>query len=75
MSKNFWILSILISIGFSLSALDIPTRRIEDDSSLRVSFMESWFSEIPETVLNRRTEQYTLRGGSRIQVRSEAGRD
>ena len=75
MNKNFWIFSILISIGLSLHALDIPSRKIEDDSSLRISLRDTWFSEVPDRVLNRNPENYTLRGGSRIQVRSESGRD
>jgi hypothetical protein len=51
---------------------DLPTRKIEDDSALRVSLEASWFRETPGRVLANRPEYYTLRGGSRIQVRAEA---
>jgi hypothetical protein len=70
---GLFILSLLICIDFSLAAQDLPSRRIEDDSSLRISLQDSWFKEAPGTVLNKRAENYTLRGGSRIQVRAEAG--
>jgi len=48
---------------------DTPTKRIEDDSSLRMTLEESWFRETPGSVLAKRPEIHTLRGGSRIQVR------
>jgi len=51
--------------------LDVPTRLIEDDSSLRISLEASWFRGSPAAVLARRPEYHTLRGGGRIQVRVE----
>ena len=53
----------------------MPTRRIEDDSSLRISLMDTWLNETPGKVLSKRPELYTLRGGSRIQVRTETGQN
>ena len=50
---------------------DVPINRIEDDSSLRISLLDSWFRETPDRVLAMRPELHTLRGGSRIQVRVE----
>ena len=50
---------------------DLPTRKIEDDSALRISLEASWFREVPGRVLAKKPELYTLRGGSRIQVRVE----
>ena len=50
---------------------DIPSNKIEDDSSLRISLEASWFRETPARVLAKRPETHTLRGGSRIQVRVE----
>ena len=51
--------------------MDLPSRRIEDDSSLRISLEAPWFTETPDRVSARRSEIHTLRGGSRIQVRVE----
>lgn len=51
--------------------IDVPTRMIEDDSTLRISLVDSWFREAPATVLARRPQYHTLRGGTRIQVRTE----
>ena len=51
--------------------MDLPTRKIEDDSSLRISLEASWLREIPGRVLAKRPEIHTLKGGSRIQVRLE----
>jgi len=54
---------------------DLPTSKIEDDSSLRIALRDAWFGEVPSRVMNKRVEYYTLNGGSRVQVRSEAGRE
>ena len=62
---------LLMIPGGMLFAQDIPTRNIEDDSSLRISLLDSWFRETPARVLNKRPEYYTLRGGRQIQVRVE----
>jgi hypothetical protein len=59
----------------NLYALDLVTRKIEDDSSLRISLKDGWFTETPARVLGRRSEYHTLKGGSRIQVRAETGKD
>jgi hypothetical protein len=61
--------------GAGLWGLDLPTGKIEDDSTLRITLQDSWFNESPARVLNKKSEYHTLRGGSRIQVRSEAGKD
>ena len=52
-------------------AQDLPTRRIEDDSSLRISLLDSWLRESPGRVLAKRPENHTLKSGSRVQVRVE----
>ena len=54
---------------------DIPIAKIEDDSALRISLADSWFNETPGRVQNKRPEYYTLKGGSAVQVRYEAGAD
>ena len=51
---------------------DLPTRQIEDDSSLRISIENSWFRETPGRVISKKPEIHTLRGGSRIQVRVDS---
>ncbi|MDR0475799.1 MAG: hypothetical protein LBH43_19285 [Treponema sp.] len=77
--RTFFLFLFLIA-SFKLPAqqraqADLPTRKIEDDSSLRIAIRGSWLAESPGMVINKRAEYYTLSGGSRIQVRSEAGRD
>ena len=70
--------TILLSINFMFLVFaggawgqDVLTGRIQDDSALRISLVESWFREVPGRVLDKRPEYYTLRGGSRVQVRVE----
>jgi hypothetical protein len=60
-----------------LFARDIPTRRIEDDSALRISLRDGWFTAAPSRALAQKPQVHTLRGGGRVEVRveSEAGRD
>jgi hypothetical protein len=55
-----------------LGALDLPTRGIEDDSSLRISLRDGWLTEIPARVLAKKPLTHTLPGGGRIEVRTEA---
>ena len=47
--------------------------RLEDDSPLRLSLLDSWFNASPGRVLGNPSFIHTLKGGSRIQVRAEAG--
>ena len=65
-----WLLLFLVIAGV-LWGQDLPTRKIEDDSPLRISLMESWLRETPAAIFGKRPEYYTLRGGSRVQVRLE----
>ncbi|MDR3193455.1 MAG: hypothetical protein LBT87_10355 [Treponema sp.] len=75
--NHFFLLSVLALLPiFSLGALDLPTRRIEDDSSLRISLREGWLTEVPARVLAKKPLTRTLPGGGRIEVRAEAaGKD
>jgi hypothetical protein len=66
---------ILIFASLPLYGRDVPTRKIEDDSSLRISLRDAWFTAVPSRVLNQKTQVFTLNGGGRIEVRVEAGRD
>jgi hypothetical protein len=80
MKKNnsgFFILGYLLFLLFplSLGAQDLATRKIEDDSSLRLSLKESWFTEVPGLVTDKPGFIHTLPGGGRIQVRAETGRE
>jgi hypothetical protein len=59
-------------LDLPLCGLDQPTRRIGDDSSLRIS-LKDWFTEAPEQALRRRPEIRTLNGGGRVQIRAEGG--
>jgi hypothetical protein len=65
-----FLLSLLF--GEVLWGQDLPTRKIEDDSSLRLSLEASWFRDLPGRVLAKRPELHTLRGGARVEVRVEA---
>jgi hypothetical protein len=47
----------------ALFALDLPTRRIEDDSSLRIAIRDTWLTEVPGRMLNNRPFIHTLPGG------------
>ena len=79
MNKLFLLLIIVITFVFSVPAQqsfgDLPTRRIEDDSTLRAALRDTWFTETPGNVRNKRPEYHTLQGGSRVEVRYEAGAD
>jgi len=70
---NFSFLIFLFAIltGETLWGRDVPTRRVEDDSMLRITLVDSWFREAPANVLTKRPEIHTLRGGNRVQVRVE----
>lgn len=82
LAKGLFAAIIILFASFPLSGLDssvykgdTPTRKIEDDSSLRLSLRDAWFTAIPSRVLSQKAQVYTLGGGGRIQVRVEAGRD
>jgi len=76
MNRRFFVSIFLLSLLFGelLWGQDLSTRKIVDDSSLRISLMDSWLKQTPEGVLSKRPELYTLRGGTRIQVRTETSR-
>ena len=65
------ILALSLIAGGPLFSQDLPTRKIEDDSTLRLSLENSWFRESPDKVLNKRPETHRLGGGGRIEVRIE----
>ncbi|MDR2536137.1 MAG: hypothetical protein LBD29_08920 [Treponema sp.] len=58
-----------------IEGLDLPTKSIEDDSSLRLTLRSSWFTEAPDRVLNMKPFMHTLPGGGQIQVRAEPAKD
>jgi hypothetical protein len=57
--------------ALSLAGLDLPTAKIKDDSSLRISLADSWFKEAPGRVLAKRAEIHTLAGGGRVRVSAQ----
>jgi hypothetical protein len=61
--------------GLPLWGLDLPIRKIPDDSSLRISIKDSWLIERPSVVLAKQPAMYNLAGGGRVQVRAGAERD
>jgi hypothetical protein len=52
--------------------LDLPIDRIADDSPLRISLVDSWFTEVPSVVLNKRRTLQALSGGGQVEIRAEA---
>ncbi|MDR2757821.1 MAG: hypothetical protein LBB78_00400 [Spirochaetaceae bacterium] len=66
----------ILSLRFLISAYtqDVPTRSIQDDSSLRISIKDTWLTEAPGKVLEKGPFIHTLSGGDRIQVRAEGER-
>ena len=68
---GLWFLGFLMP----LQGIDLPTRKIEDDVSLRISLKDFWFTEAADRVLSQNPFTHTLPWGDRIQVRSEAGKD
>ncbi|GHV75221.1 hypothetical protein AGMMS49942_00420 [Spirochaetia bacterium] len=71
-SRLITLFLIFLAAFVPLSALDLPIRRIPDDSSLRASLVDSWFKGRPGTVLNQVLPLQTLPGGGRVEVRTEA---
>ena len=65
----------LAFLPLPLRGLDLPTRQIPDDSSLRIALRDSWFTETPDRVLHMGSFTRNLPGGGKIQVRSEEGKD
>ena len=52
---------------------DVRVLGISDDSTLRASLLDTWFSEPPARVLARKAEIRILPSGERIQLRTERG--
>lgn len=75
MCRFFLFLFLILSVLRPVHGLDLPSGEIQDDSYLRLVLKDTWFTEIPARVLNRAPELYTMPGGGRIELRSEAGKD
>ncbi|MDR0568250.1 MAG: hypothetical protein LBG87_03490 [Spirochaetaceae bacterium] len=74
--QSFLLTAVLLSAGLPFAqGLDLPTRNVEDDSSLRLSLRATWFTEAPDRVLNMKPFIHTLPGGGKVQVRTEAAKD
>jgi hypothetical protein len=70
------VFSLLVLVCFltfppSLPAADLPTGEIEDDSYLRLSLKNTWFTESPGRTLANKPFIHTMPGGGRIEVRAE----
>jgi hypothetical protein len=70
--RVFFAAAVLMLALSSVGALDVPLRRISDDSSLRLELKDSWFADTPARVMARRPVTRVLPGGDEIQVRIEA---
>ena len=73
--RRFLLGGLFLSIAASFYALDVPVREIQDDSSLRISLRDTWFTEAPGRVLTRAPILHTLPGGNRLAVWAEGGPD
>ncbi|MDR0759784.1 MAG: hypothetical protein LBF74_06695 [Treponema sp.] len=69
----FLLLGLLVFIRTSAWCGDVPSAKIQDDSSIRLSLVQAWFKEVPAKALANRSFIHTLPGGGRIQVRIEDG--
>ena len=56
-------------------AQDRSLGRIADDSGVRISVRDTWLSESADRVLSMPRVMHDLRGGGRVELRAEAGRD
>jgi len=54
---------------------DLPLARIVDDSALRTSVKDTWLVESPGRVLAKPRALYTLPGGGRVELRTEASKE
>jgi hypothetical protein len=70
---SFMVLGILGFLRTPAWGSDVVSAKIQDDSSLRLSLVQTWFKETPAKVLSNRSFIHTLPGGGRIQVRTEDG--
>ncbi|MDR2247243.1 MAG: hypothetical protein LBE17_11350 [Treponema sp.] len=70
---GFLFAGLLVLIGASAWGVDVPSAAIQDDASLRLSLVQTWFKEAPAKALANRSFIHTLPGGGRIQVRIEDG--
>ncbi|MDR1248446.1 MAG: hypothetical protein LBK63_03995 [Treponema sp.] len=74
-ARSIALLVVFLWSALALSALDLPLNLIPDDSSLRISLKDGWFTEVPQAVLNKGRLLQTLPGGGRVEVRSETAGD
>jgi len=76
MNRFFFAALLIFTVSFTVQLYaDLPSAKIEDDSSLRAVLRDSWFNETPARVQNKRAEFHTLKGGTRVQVRTESNAD
>jgi len=75
-AKKTIVLALCLCVaGYSAFGLDTPLARIPDDSALRISVKDTWLAESPGRVLARPQSLHVLPGGTRVELRSEAGQD
>ncbi|MDR0448652.1 MAG: hypothetical protein LBH07_08280 [Treponema sp.] len=65
-------LGILILLIRQVYAADVPSSRIQDDSSLRTAIKDTWFTENPALVQRNRPVTRNLPGNSPVQIRTSA---
>jgi hypothetical protein len=58
--------------GQAVFGIDVPVGKIVDDSALRASVRDTWFSESPSRVLAKPRALFSLAGGGRVELRAEA---
>jgi hypothetical protein len=71
----FLLIFLFFSNLTSVCSLDLPVSRIPDDSLLRISLRESYFTDSPNRVLARRTTAEHLASGEVVEVSVVEGRE
>ena len=66
------VLFFFVITGGFLSGQDLPTRKIEDDSALRILLEAAWLKETPARAIGKKSEIHILPGGNRVEVRIES---
>jgi hypothetical protein len=70
----FILTAVFLCGGRKADALDVPTKRVEDDSALRTAIKDVWFLETPNKTLALKPFSRSLPGGAKVEVRIEANK-
>jgi len=74
MPRILFFLFILTNIT-PIFSLDLPSSQISDDSILRITLKDTWFTESPAKVLAHPSKTEYLQNGEKVEVRVQENRD